>query len=642
MITDCKVACSPSVLCGCAEHLSINGNEIPEYCNTSVNLTQITNLKRAVAKTTTFFPCITPNSSQCEWNKFIGDYVSKFGGNCTGTLLNNLGCKNYLLTAYHCIQIEEDNSFYDNLMSYTPFEVNSSNKVAVSFNFLFESQCTSNAIAEATQNRIFNATIVAASQESDFVLYELEGDPSTHGHTPYYAGWTVNPQDYSTPTAIGIHHELGYNKRLAIQDDALNTNKPNNEGITPFNYNDNNDNNAGNVDNADQFFQDDLVSNVQGNMLGVTFDRGTVLAGSSGSALFDASGLVIGQLRGGHQCCDGSTASGTNDRTNSYGRFWYSWDKVSSNPQEQLKHWLSGNGSVMSMGGNDDLIDGGGTICPTTSCPPPPTNIDFVKTIGKKDCSGAITDGADFIITTPFNACHSVSLEVAGTGQTYAGTYVSDVPEGNQTIDVYVNNILHQEINVNMQYITQNSLTGCTAEISHCESPTDCNGSMTVSASSTAGGLSYDWDTPGCSGPTCTDLDAGIHSVTITDANACSCTVSRSIRYNSPPKPCLPPVLTVAPNIFNNWIGLSYAVPGNKILQQDHHEDEEAQVFITATHISGKQYFIHKDIIPIGEKQKLELNTSKWPRGIYLFTVTNYGRYCSYRQQTTVKGVKVK
>ena len=73
------------------------------------------------------------------------------------------------------------------------------------------------------------------------------------------------------------------------------------------------------------------------------WDLGTTEGGSSGSALFDQDGRVIGQLHGGGAAC------GNND-PDWYGAFHISWDGNSSS--ERLRDWLDPSGT------GPDAIDG--------------------------------------------------------------------------------------------------------------------------------------------------------------------------------------------------------------------------------------------------------------------------------------------
>ena len=72
------------------------------------------------------------------------------------------------------------------------------------------------------------------------------------------------------------------------------------------------------------------------------------VAGSSGSALFDPEGQIIGQLRGGEASCN-------NELSDYYGAFYKSWEGQSSN--ERLKDWLDPEDqNPDTLNGHDPLI----------------------------------------------------------------------------------------------------------------------------------------------------------------------------------------------------------------------------------------------------------------------------------------------
>src|SRR5690606_20862978 len=66
------------------------------------------------------------------------------------------------------------------------------------------------------------------------------------------------------------------------------------------------------------------------------WDLGVTEGGSSGSALFDQEGRIVGQLAGGSAACAGT---GNNGGYDIYGRFDTSWDYGSS-ASTRLKDWL--------------------------------------------------------------------------------------------------------------------------------------------------------------------------------------------------------------------------------------------------------------------------------------------------------------
>jgi hypothetical protein len=81
---------------------------------------------------------------------------------------------------------------------------------------------------------------------------------------------------------ITIHHPQGYNKKVSVQNDALNSGCDENNGIKPFlSY-----------DEGNTGFQKDKILDNNGDRFAVTFDRGIIMGGSSGSPFFNSQGKV--------------------------------------------------------------------------------------------------------------------------------------------------------------------------------------------------------------------------------------------------------------------------------------------------------------------------------------------------------------
>lgn len=207
------------------------------------------------------------------------------GGVCTGTMVNNTAEDGipYFLTANHCSP--------QNMGSYV-------------FQFKYESpscgsQTTSNSAAPSGSVNEVNGSVFRARQaDSDFGLLELNAIPAN----PYYSGWDNSgaiPQ-----SAVGIHHPSGDVKKLAFDDDVLQT------------------------------------ATAMGSAAGGTWQieewerLTTTEGGSSGSGLWDQNHRLIGQLWGGQAGCGNSI----NDY---YGKLSMSWDgNGSSGSAARLNDWL--------------------------------------------------------------------------------------------------------------------------------------------------------------------------------------------------------------------------------------------------------------------------------------------------------------
>ncbi len=207
------------------------------------------------------------------------------GGVCTGTLINNTSLDGtpYFLTANHC---------------------GPQNMGAYSFQFKFESPtCGSQTSSNSTNptgslNVVSGSSLVSRKADSDFGLLELNAIPAN----PYYAGWDNSgaiPQ-----SAVGIHHPSGDVKKLAFDDDVL-------QSATA------------------------MGSAAQGTWQIEQWERLTTTeGGSSGSGLWDQNHRLIGQLWGGQAACGNSI----NDY---YGKLSMSWNgNGATSSAQRLRDWL--------------------------------------------------------------------------------------------------------------------------------------------------------------------------------------------------------------------------------------------------------------------------------------------------------------
>lgn len=213
---------------------------------------------------------------------------------CTGTLLNNVkgDCRNYFLTANHCIH-----------------EDSTAQKTVFYWNYEWTGCGDGDLLFEDWQS---GSTLRALNPKSDFTLLELNTPPDP-GFNLYYAGWNANP-DPSTG-AVGIHHPSGDVKKISFENDTL---------VSSFAYR---------VD----------AWRVPGWDLGVTE------GGSSGSGLWDLQHRIIGQLYGGESRC-GNPASRMYD---DYGKFAVSWSGGTS-ASSRLKEWLDPDGKgILAIPGKD-------------------------------------------------------------------------------------------------------------------------------------------------------------------------------------------------------------------------------------------------------------------------------------------------
>ncbi|MCR9183268.1 MAG: T9SS type A sorting domain-containing protein [Flavobacteriaceae bacterium] len=218
------------------------------------------------------------------------------GSLCSGTLINNTDNNNapYFLTANHC---------------------NNGNTGAWSFRFNWVSPnpvCAQNQNSSngSTNHTVSGASVLATNSKSDFMLVNIDAElPSAWNLT--WAGWNRSTTDVPEFT-IGIHHPAGDIMKVCRDDDAP-TKQTFNFGGNP----------------SAQMWR---VGN---------WELGVTEGGSSGSALFDQEGRIVGQLAGGSAACSGTSNNGGFDI---YGRFDTSWDFGTTN-NARLSNWLDPSGT---------------------------------------------------------------------------------------------------------------------------------------------------------------------------------------------------------------------------------------------------------------------------------------------------------
>ncbi len=216
---------------------------------------------------------------------------------CTGTLINNTSNDRapYLLTANHCAGEENLWSFRFNWVS--------SNTVCAQFE-------PSQDNGEENYYQVTGgAKVLAKNEESDVELIEILGGLDEEWDLEW-AGWdrTDNFPEY----VVSIHHPRGDLMKISRDDSPVEKKRQNSGGGTPF---------------AETW---DITVEGQGWELGVTE------GGSSGGALFDQNGRIIGQLYGGSAACIGLF---DNARSDFFGRFAISWS-TGRTKETRLAEWL--------------------------------------------------------------------------------------------------------------------------------------------------------------------------------------------------------------------------------------------------------------------------------------------------------------
>lgn len=219
---------------------------------------------------------------------------------CTGFLVNNTDqdLRPLFMTADHC-----------------GLSAGNAASLVVYWNF-FNSTCrppgggASGDTGNGSESQVqTGSTFLAGSPVSDFTLVELDQAPAA-AYDVHWVGWDARPGDF--PSAIGVHHPSGDEKRISFEDDPTTTTS----------------------------YLEDSAPGDGTHIRVADWDLGTTEGGSSGSPLFDSNGRVIGQLHGGFAACG-------NNLTDWYGRLSVSWGLG-------LMPWLDpGTTGALFMDGRD-------------------------------------------------------------------------------------------------------------------------------------------------------------------------------------------------------------------------------------------------------------------------------------------------
>ncbi len=213
---------------------------------------------------------------------------------CSGTILNNTRRDKtpYCLTANHCLD-----------------------GTSSTFKFYFFYQSMTCGGSNGYYNRVCNGGEIKAraslSTSSDFMLLLLTGNLGvSYRDSIVFAGWDATG---TASVGVGIHHPGGDVKKIS------------------------------------------WVRTITGNATSKYWTahwytnpiKGVTEQGSSGSPLFNAQGLVIGDLSNGSSACDYPQG------TDNYGKFSYSWLNGNTNAASaKLKPWLDpDNTGALTLGG---------------------------------------------------------------------------------------------------------------------------------------------------------------------------------------------------------------------------------------------------------------------------------------------------
>ena len=146
---------------------------------------------------------------------------------------------------------------------------------------------------------------------SDFYLVRINGT-IPDSYNVFYNGWNRTNSNEDAPNGVGIHHPAGDIKKISTYSTPL-------QSSTFWN-------------GQPTHWKLIWAETVNGKSI--------MQGGSSGSPVFDANGLIMGDLTGGY-----TSNSCTNPSPAYYGKMWYSWDQNGNTNSTQLEPWLDPEGT---------------------------------------------------------------------------------------------------------------------------------------------------------------------------------------------------------------------------------------------------------------------------------------------------------
>ena len=276
-------------------------------------------------------------------------------GWCTGSLVNNTAqnCKPYFLTALHC-----------------GVSTSSNNMNQWRFYFRYESpNCNNPSSAGQLDDHYITGCVRLADSDdgggnsgSDFLLLQLgnsNNETSTintlksSSFSAYWNGW--NASTSATQGGAGIHHPAGDIKKISTFNGNTQSTSWGSAGGSHW--------------------QMSWSSNANGH--------GVTEGGSSGSPLFNNSGLIVGTLTGGSSYCTNQTSP------DQYGKMSYHWTSNGNANNEKLKPWLDPtNSNVTTLNGSSDPCSA--PSAPSTDFSASATNVSPGTTVNFADNTSGV------------------------------------------------------------------------------------------------------------------------------------------------------------------------------------------------------------------------------------------------------------
>ena len=211
---------------------------------------------------------------------------------CSGAMINNVRMDKtpYVLTANHCFTGTTGGSF----KFYFDYQTLTCDGTSGFFNRMANG-------ATVVANAGLNASMTNMSSSSDFLLLKITGAlGAAYRDSIVFAGW-----DATGASSVGsaIHHPGGDYKKISLPRVVSSPGGAYNKYWTVYWH--------------------------------TSPNKGCTEQGSSGSPLFNANGLIIGDLSTGSSACDYPQGS------DNYGKISYSWtNNNNSNNARKLKPWL--------------------------------------------------------------------------------------------------------------------------------------------------------------------------------------------------------------------------------------------------------------------------------------------------------------
>ncbi|UTW64047.1 T9SS type A sorting domain-containing protein [bacterium SCSIO 12741] len=238
-----------------------------------------------------------------------------FEGWCTGTLMNNTfqDCAPYILTADHCRRLQDGTEATD--QEYQNFE----------FYFLYEStRCDNpNKESDVPVGKLTGCTFKAASGGGgtggpDFLLLRLN-DAVPQFFNPHFAGW--DNRNVASISGVMMHHPRGDIKKVATY-----------------------------LTKAESSEWEGAFKDTHWKIFWSQTKNGHSVSqpGSSGAALWNKDGRVVGQLTGGASACE--EATGVSPFFPDYfGKMSYNWTFKPQDSTANLYNWLDEGGSQIAQ-----------------------------------------------------------------------------------------------------------------------------------------------------------------------------------------------------------------------------------------------------------------------------------------------------